>query len=230
MRTPLLALHITGGIVGLLSGALAMIYRKGSKGHRLAGNVFVVAMLTMGVCGSTLALMKHQIGNVFGGLLTSYLVATAWLAGRGREKQTSILDWGCLALGLAMSLSMLTLGTLVADGRAPKQPGVPLAAYFFMGTVPLFAAIGDIRMLMRGGVSGTARLVRHLWRMCFGLFMATGSFFLGQQQVIPAVVRKQYLLVPLGLLPLPLLIYWLVRVSWTRGRGYLLRKPEGARA
>ena len=68
-------------------------------------------------------------------------------------------------------------------------------------------------MLTRGGISGRPRLIRHLWRMCFGLFIATGSFFLGQQQVFPEPIRKQYLLAPLAILPLPLMIFWLVRVS-----------------
>jgi hypothetical protein len=67
-------------------------------------------------------------------------------------------------------------------------------------------------MLMRGGISGTPRIARHLWRMCFGLFIATGSFFLGQQQVFPLPIRKRYILAPLAILPLVLLIYWLVRV------------------
>jgi hypothetical protein len=68
--------------------------------------------------------------------------------------------------------------------------------------------------------------------MCFGLFIATGSFFLGQQQVFPLAIRKQYILAPLAILPLILLIYWLVRVSFAkRGtRSFLLRKEEGASA
>ena len=53
----------------------------------------------------------------------------------------------------------------------------------FTASIPLLAAIGDLRMLLRGGISGTSRITRHLWRMCYGLFIATGSFFLGQQQV-----------------------------------------------
>ena len=212
MRLPLLFLHIAGGIVGLLSGTVAMMYRKGSRGHRAAGNVFVVAMLIMGACGSTLALMKHQTNNVFGGLLTVYMVTTAWLAGHRRDGETSIFDWGALVFGLAIGGSLVTLGVLVANGQAPPQAGVPLGMYFFMGTIPLLAAAGDIRMLVRGGISGTPRIARHLWRMCFGLFIASGSFFLGQQQVFPPAIRKQYILAPLAILPLVLLIYWLVRV------------------
>ena len=212
MRWPLLFLHIAGGIVGLLSGTVAMVFRKGSRGHRAAGNVFVVAMLIMGACGSTLALMKHQTNNVFGGLLTVYMITTAWLTGRRKDGETSIFDWGALVFGLAIGASLLTLGTLVARGQAASQAGVPLGMYFFMGTIPLLAAAGDIRMLVQGGISGTPRIARHLWRMCFGLFIATGSFFLGQQQVFPLAIRKQYILAPLAILPLVLLIYWLVRV------------------
>ena len=44
---PLYVVHIGGGIAGMLSGTVAMIYRKGSRGHVLAGKVFVAAMLTM---------------------------------------------------------------------------------------------------------------------------------------------------------------------------------------
>ena len=212
MRLPLLFLHIASGMVGLLSGTVAMVYRKGSRGHRAAGNVFVVAMLIMGACGSTLALMKHQTNNVFGGLLTVYMISTAWLAGRRRDGETSIFDWGALVFGLAIGASLLTLGMLVANDQPARQAGVPLGMYFFMGTIPLLAAAGDIRMLMRGGISGTPRIARHLWRMCFGLFIASGSFFLGQQQVFPPAIRKQYILAPLAILPLVLLIYWLVRV------------------
>ena len=46
----------------------------------------------------------------------------------------------------------------------------------FLGSVAVLAAAGDVRMLVRGGVFGAQRVARHLWRMCFGLFIATGSF------------------------------------------------------
>jgi hypothetical protein len=85
---------------------------------------------------------------------------------------------------------------------------------FFMAAVLLLAAAGDIRMLARGGISGRPRIMRHLWRMCFGLFIATGSFFLGQQQVFPAFLRGSIFLTVLALVPFPLMIYWLIRVRF----------------
>jgi hypothetical protein len=45
-----------------------------------------------------------------------------------------------------------------------------------IGSVMLLAAVGDVRMLVGGGVVGAKRIGRHLWRMCFGLFIAAGSF------------------------------------------------------
>jgi uncharacterized membrane protein len=45
--SPLLPIHITARVVGILSGAAAMPFRKGSPRHALAGTVFVIAMMTM---------------------------------------------------------------------------------------------------------------------------------------------------------------------------------------
>jgi hypothetical protein len=71
----------------------------------------------------------------------------------------------------------------------------------------------DFRLLTRGGTAGTPRLVRHLWRMTFALWVATASFFLGQADVIPEPLRNFALLsVPL-LAVLGTLLYWLWRSS-----------------
>jgi hypothetical protein len=99
---------------------------------------------------------------------------------------------------------------------------------FFMGSVMLLAAAGDVRMLVGGGVVGAKRIARHLWRMCFGLFIAAGSFFLGPsnrplrllsaaglgQHLSPAIFSTTVYFV-LTILPLILLVYWLVRVRFT---------------
>src|SRR5271155_5710231 len=78
--------------------------------------------------------------------------------------------------------------TLHNPGGVDKTTA-PAAMSFFFGAILLLATAGDIQMLARGGISGRQRVTRHLWRMCYGLFIATGSFFLGQQQVFPAFLR-----------------------------------------
>ncbi len=89
MRLPLLIFHICAGISGLLSGTVAMSFRKGSRGHRVAGNIFVIAILNMGVSATCLAFMKHQTGNILGGVLTIYLVGTAWATARRKAGETA---------------------------------------------------------------------------------------------------------------------------------------------
>ncbi|SRR6266849_931115 len=86
----LLPVHISAGILGILSGATALSFRKGSRRHAQAGKVFVLAMLTMAASAVYLALMKHQTNNVFGGVLTFYLLSTAWLttAAPGSRRQS----------------------------------------------------------------------------------------------------------------------------------------------
>ncbi len=213
--SPLLPVHISAGVVGILSGSAAMSFRKGSPRHALAGKVFVIAMMTMSSSAVYLALTKHQMGNVLGGTFAFYLVTTAWLTARRGDGETSLFDWGALLIPLLVGIGLWISGLQVVYGHARSTDGIPVGMHFFMGSVMLLAAAGDIRMLVRGGVFGAKRIVRHLWRMCFGLFVATGSFFLGQQQVFPAWLRKTNVLFVPALLPLVLLIFWLFRVWFT---------------
>lgn len=69
-------------------------------------------------------------------------------------------------------------------------------------------------MFVRGGIAGTQRLARHLWRMCFALFIAAASIFLARQQLFPALLQKTGALIFLSFLPLILLVFWLLRVRF----------------
>src|SRR5580658_3354944 len=218
MRFPLLIVHILAGTVGLLSGTFAIAVRKGSRLHRASGNLYTVAMLTLASSALCLAIMKSQHGNVVGSILTFYMISTAWLAGRRRG--VGRLDLVALVVGTGGATAIIALGVWTLHH---PDVNAPAAMCFFMAAVLLLAAAGDIRMLARGGISGRARITRHLWRMCFGLFIATGSFFLGQQQVFPAFLRGSIFLTVLAVLPFPLMIYWLIRVRFKNA--YKLQSP-----
>jgi uncharacterized membrane protein len=212
---PLLILHILAGSIGLLTGTVAMAVRKGGKVHRASGNVFTVAMLTLATSAFFLAILKSQEDNIVGSIGTFYLIGTAWLAGR-RGERTRLVDWSALFIGLAGGVAAIALGvhTLHNPGGVDKTTA-PAGMSFFLGAILLLATAGEIRMLSRDGISGGQRITRHLWRMCYGLFIATGSFFLGQQ-VFPAFLRGSIFLTLPALLPLPLIIYWLLRVRFSK--------------
>jgi hypothetical protein len=213
--SPILFIHICSGLLALLSGTAAMSFRKGSRRHRLTGNVFVISMLSLGASGAYLGFMKHQTLNGLQGGLTFYLVATAWWTARRRDGETGTLDWGALTVPLAVGASLLFYGFEAANSQTGSKGGYPAAAYFIFGSVALLFAAGDVRMLLRGGVSGTQRIARHLFRMCYALFIASASFFLGRQQIFPAFLRNSGALFLLSFLPLILMILWLFRVRFT---------------
>jgi hypothetical protein len=184
-------------------------------------------MLTMGAFAVYLAIVRHQPNNIGGGILTLYLIGTAWLTARRRDGETSRFDWAVLLVPLVLGILTWMNGIKVVRSGADSQDGVPVGMSFFMGSVMLLAAAGDVRMLVRG-VSGTRRIARHLWRMCFGLFIASGSFFLGPSnrplRLLSAVGLGQHLSPALfntplysilTVLPLILLVFWLVRVRFT---------------
>ena len=214
MRIPILVLHVTCGIVGMLSGAVAISFRKGSRGHVVSGKIFVASMLIMGICATYLAVLKHQTNNIFGGLLAVYMIGTAWLTARRPAGETSPFDWAGFLFALAIGALSVWHGYEKAVGSVVNHDGVPFGMDVFMGCVMLLAAGGDFRMLLRGGIFGRQRLSRHLWRMCFGWFIATGSFFLGQQQVFPQWLRGSSVLTLLAVLPLLLLIFWIIRIRF----------------
>jgi hypothetical protein len=217
--SPMLFVHIGAGTLGLLAGASAMVFRKGSQRHRLSGNVFVIGMLTLAVSGVLLALLKHKMGDVVGGTLTFYLVFTAWLTARHKDGKPGILDWGALVIALGLVAVTLAWGIAAANSPTGTKNGYPVWTYAFLGIVPLLAATGDVRMMVRGGIAGSQRLARHLWRMCYALFIASASVFLARPHLFPAFFRSSGLLIALTVLPLLLMLFWLVRVRYANGTG-----------
>jgi hypothetical protein len=67
-------------------------------------------------------------------------------------------------------------------------------------------------VVRRGGIAGAPRIARHIWRMCVALLIASLSFFLGPQKVMPLFMRGSPLLFIPEITVLVLMIFWLFRV------------------
>jgi hypothetical protein len=176
MRSPILMLHIAAGTLGMVAGFFAISFRKGSRLHNLTGDVFVISMLIMSACGMYLAVTKAKIGTFLGAAFTFYLVATAWKTARCSVEETGIFDWAAVLIALSVAGANLTYGFEAAYSVTGQKYGYEPGLYFFSGPLAVLAAAGDLRMLARGGISGTQRLARHLWRVCYAWFIAAGSY------------------------------------------------------
>ena len=212
----LLVLHIGGGTIGLLAGAAALTVRKGGRLHRWAGNAFFVSMAIMATIGATVSPLLSDRVSTVAGIFTLYLLATAWMAvkrrdgGVGRfEVAGLIMALGVVAAGVTFIAMQNASPTGMVDGQPPQAP-------YMFAIVASIAAASDLKVILRRGVAGAQRIARHLWRVCFALFIASGSLFLGQPQVFPKALQDSGLLAIPALLPLVLLIFWLLRVRLTK--------------
>ena len=109
---PMVLFHILAGSLAMLSGAVALSLRKGSRRHGVAGSVFVVCMLGLSGSGAFMAFVAPdgETINVLMGLFTFYLVATAWLTARRRTGGTGPLDWAAFLVAVAVAAGLFRLG------------------------------------------------------------------------------------------------------------------------
>jgi uncharacterized membrane protein len=226
-----LAFHVVMGVAGLTAGYVAIAARKGGTWHRRSGAVFVCAMIAMGLSAVGIALFEGK-QDVAGGALTAYLVFTAWTTVKPLSRGGRAAAVPLMAFALVVGAAMLDRGFMALDRPGNQIEGVPAGMMFFLGTVVLLAAIGDARMIWAGGIQGTRRLARHLWRMCFGLFIASGSFVaqLVQMKFMPGWMRSLPVILVLSAAPLVVLLYWMWRVRLKQNlRGLMTAKPIEAR-
>lgn len=207
-------IHITAAMVGLLSGYMAMLVRKGSGLHGAAGSVFFWSMLVMTTSAAYGALfIKPVMLNFLVAVLTFYLVVTAWRAAKHRDGRIGMFDHVALLLILADAVAGIGFGFQAANSPRGMKDGMPAAGYFIFGSIALMCAITDVRMIKRGGVTGPRRLVRHLWRMCAALLIATLSFYPGQARQFPASVRGMAVVYLPHLFLFGSMVFWRWRMS-----------------
>jgi len=207
-----LPFHILAGMLALVFGYVALYATKGAALHRRSGMFFVYAMVTLSLSGALMDALKTRTisVNVVAGLMTFYFVTTALLTVRRRAQESSWIDRAAVVFVLTVSVLAFIAGLeMMRRGRPEAAPS------FIFGIVGLLAASGDIRMMRARGIQGPRRIARHLWRMCFAMWVAAASFFWGPPRRVPEMIRIPALQAVAVLLPVGVMLYWLWRL---RGR------------
>ena len=224
------AVHIVAGALGLISGFVALYAGKGKPLHRKAGMVFVHVMLTMSAAGLAIAIIRNVVPsmNVTAALLTAYLIVTSLTSVKPFARGARAVHFVGIAVASGIVLTNSAFAADVFAGRAPG--GMPSFPFIMFGTVALLAVVGDVRITVSGPLRGVSRLARHLWRMCFALFIAALSFFIGQTKVIPEPIRIRPLLALPVLAVIVTMFYWLWRVRLRRSLRGLIIKSSSSNA
>ena len=210
----LLPIHVAAGGLALVLGAVALLVKKGGDIHRRSGLLFVYVMLVMATSAAIL-------GNVLGGLMPVYFVSTALTTVRPVSSWTRRSNVAALTVAVGLALVDIAGGVKAFNSPRGLLNGVPFVMHFFIAGVMILAATGDVRIMRFGVPRGAPRLARHLWRMCFALFIAAGSFFSIRERVA-RILPEPFTTAPMRALPILLvfgaMFYWLWRV---RRRGTL---------
>jgi len=218
-----LPIHVAAGGLALVLGAVALLVKKGGTTHRRSGLLFVCAMLVSGISAAIL-------GNVGGGVMTVYFVGTALTTVRPVSAWSRTFNVAALMVVVGLALLTIVGGVKAFNSPGGFLNGVPFVMHFFLATVMLLAAAGDVRIMRFGVPRGGPRLARHLWRMCFALFIAAGSFFSIRERVAK-ILPEPFTTAPMRALPILLvfgaMFYWLWRVRGRRTLPVLVRHDVG---
>jgi uncharacterized membrane protein len=208
-----LTMHIIAGTVCLVTGYVALFTRKGKARHRKYGNIFVAAALFTASSAILIAVLKpEKLISVVGGLTSLYLVLSGLRAATTRQSGLHRTDLILLIVPVATGALALGLAITAYYSTDRKLQGLPFGAYLFWALVSFVSIGADISYILRTKIKVSTRICRHLWRMCFGLFLAEAALILGQRHVLPAALQSPaYIATPLVVV-LATMIFWIVKI------------------
>lgn len=194
--------HVVFATVALVAGAMALGARKGSTAHKRRGLVFVICMIVMALPALVLSWLAGKPFDALSSVMCVYMVMTGMLSFR-------TIDPGHMAALMALAVICIVgylgveLYALVTSLRTTDAP--PGMGYVFT-TILVLALRGDISLIP--GKKPAKPILRHLWRMNFGLLIATGSFFGARPHLFPEWMQASGLLLLLTFIPILVMIYY----------------------
>ena len=213
---PSVLLHVAAGAVALAAGFAALALRKGGGPHRMAGNVFFASMMLMAAMGTLMSLDEPQEVNIVAGTLAAYLTLTAWLTARRPEGPLGLTGTLAMLFGAGVALAGFAFGLRGAGAPRGLLDGIPHQISYAFAAFATLGVLLDVKVLLGGGTYGAGRILRHVWRVCLALLIASAAFFLGQQDEFPKAWQRS----PLWLVPvftvMGAMVFWVLRVRFSR--------------
>lgn len=201
-----LIVHIAGGSIGLLTGLLNIIQKKGGKKHKLIGRFFYFSMLVAGLSSLVLSYLKQNYFLFMVGLFTLYMVVSGQRYLMHKEIETkgiNIIDWAISLIMLLSGLLFIGLGTW----SIVKSNLFGLVFVTFGSLGLLFVAQDFLNFTKKNSIKNYW-IVGHLQRMTGAFIAAMTAFLVVNAQYFPDFIPGfVYWLLPTIVLT-PLIIKW----------------------
>lgn len=177
-------LHLVVETLAVVGGFSAMLLPKGRTLHKFAGKTFFFTMLALCFSGIYLTFSRSLQLTFFLAIFSLYLLLTGWYAMARKGSSVTLFDKIGFYIISAISIATLILATLgwILNGHyPPNEPSYP--SYLIFVVFSAFLAYWDYQLLIAKALVGSKRLIRHLWRLHFALFITT-TIFSGDQQKV----------------------------------------------
>jgi hypothetical protein len=208
--------HAAAGVIGIITGIIALCTLKGGRVHIIAGRIFVASIVIAAISATWLAVKSDELGFIGAGVLVVYFMLTAWMAVKRREHESGWFEIGAFLIAATGAAAMYYAWLQEIGDPDALFNGLPILIFAIVATL---CALGDLSVVLRHGLAGKQRIMRHLWRMHLGFFAAVGSFFPGQLDMFPEWIQN---IRPLILLFIPpfsiagIMLVWLAYVIFSR--------------
>ena len=203
--TILLIIHIIAGSLGLLTGTINIIKKKGDKAHKNVGKFFFYSMLINGFAGLIMSLIHRNDFLLIVAVFSIYMVATGQrflsLKQLHKEQKPKAIDWILTYTMLVFAFLFITYGSYLLINKV--NFGIVLLVF---GVVSCLMAIKDIKVYKGNIKEKNYWLLLHIQRMVGSYIAALTAFIVVNNHFLPGIV---------GWL-LPTVIFTPLIVKWTK--------------
>jgi hypothetical protein len=203
-----LQLHIVAGALSLLCSLIAVTARMANWPHRwhvLSGQVYTYAMWAIFLTVIPLTLIyKHNLFLLVVGIFSAYLATAGWRYAKNRKGTPQLLDWVLVGVMSITAVVMMAYGIWLLT----KGVGLGIVMMVFSVIAGLLAS-QDILSMRQGGLTGKARIARHLTMMLAGTIAVITAALVVQVKFDPAFV----VWIAPTLVITPLIAYWRRKVQ-----------------
>jgi uncharacterized membrane protein YidH (DUF202 family) len=195
----LLVIHVSAGVVTLLSAALAIFSGKGKRLHLNAGSIYFFCMLGVFLTAIPMSILT---GNIFLFLIAVFSFYLAFAGRRFAKNRTGIaerIDWIAVSLMLLSGVGMWVLAAwyFVQD----NSQFITLAVF---GLLALILGYADFKAYRSKTAKGKERIARHLTNMLGGTIAVVTAVLVVNVQMEPVWVPW---VLPTAIMT-PVIVWW----------------------
>lgn len=198
--TILLVMHIIGGATSIIFGSYILFTKKGTKRHRLIGNIYFYAMLTGAIVAMPMSYIHPNYFLFIIAVFTAYMLLTGkrYLAKKS-VADIATTDWLLTVVMLIFAVALIILG--VYHLLKPRIFGVVFLSF---GAISLLFVYKDYKNYSGKAAVKNFGLVTHLQRMMGSYIASVTAFLVVNNRILPPTI--------VWLLPtvviVPLIVKW----------------------